>query len=64
MVAKNIIGCMASDDKLYGINYDVSHLKVQFTLNDGDMLGLLTCSMPALAEKDEQGRDITATEQY
>ena len=64
MAAKNMIGCMQSNDKLDGINYDIWHLKVQFTLNDGDMLDLLTSSMPALADKDEQDRDIIATEQY
>jgi len=64
MTAKNMISCMQSNDKLDGMNYDVWHLKVQFALNYGDMLGLLTSSMPAPADKDEQGRDITATEHY
>ena len=54
---------MQSNDKLDGTNYDIWHLKVQFALNDGDMLELWTSSMPASAEKDEQGRD-TAIEQY
>jgi len=45
-------------------NYDIWHLKVQFTLNEGDMLDHLTTSMPALADKYEQGKDITATEHY
>ena len=64
MAAKNTIGCMQSNDKLDGTNYDVWHLKVQFALDDGDMLDLLTFSMPTLADKDEQGRDTTATKQY
>ena len=42
---------MKSDDKLDGSNHDIWHLKVQFALNDGDMLDLLTSSMTALAEK-------------
>jgi len=64
MATKNLIGSMASNDKLDGSNYDVWHLKVQFTLNEGDMLDLLTTSMLPPAEKDDQGKDITATEQY
>jgi len=59
-----MICCMQSNDKLDGMNYDIWHLKVQLALNDGDMLDLLTSSMPTLVEKDEQGRDIIATEQY
>jgi len=53
MATKNMIGCMLSNDKLDGSNYDVWHLKVQFTLNDGDMLDLLTSFVPALAKKDD-----------
>jgi len=64
MVARNMIICMQYDDILDGSNCDVWHLKVQFYLNNDDMLGLLTSSMTAPAEKDEQGRDITVTEQY
>jgi len=64
MATKNRIGYIQSNDKLDGTNYDICHLKVQFALNDGDMLDLLTSSMPTLADKDEQGRDITTTEQY
>jgi len=52
MAAKNMIGCMQSNDKLDG-TYNVWHLKVQFTLNDGDMLDLLTSFVPALAKKDD-----------
>jgi len=37
-------------------------LKVQFYLNNDDMLDLLTSFTTALAEKDKQGRDITTTE--
>ena len=53
MAAKNMIGCMQSNDKLDGLNYDVCHLKAQFALNDGDLLDLLTSSMPVLADKDD-----------
>lgn len=64
MAARNMIGCMQFDDKLDGSNYDVWHLKVQFYLNNDDMLDHLTSSMVHPTEKDEQGRDITGTEQY
>ena len=64
MAAKNLIRSMPSNEKLDDKNYDVWLLKVQFTPNDGDMLDLLTTSMPAPTDKDDQGRDITVTEQY
>ena len=48
-----MIRCIQCNDKLDGTNYDVWHLKVQFSLNDGDILDLLTSSMIALADKDE-----------
>ena len=64
MAAKNLIGSMSSNEKLDGTNYDVWHLKVPFILNEGDMLDLLMTSMPAPADKDDQGMDITATKQY
>jgi len=64
MAAKNKISFMQSNDKLDGSNYSVWHLKVQFSLNDGEMLNLLTSSMPTLAEKDDEGKYITTTEQY
>jgi len=62
MAAKNLMGSMPSNEKLDGTNYDVWHLKVQFTLNEGDMLDLLMTSMRAPADKDDKGRDITAIE--
>ena len=64
MAARNMIGCMQSDDELDGSNYDFWHMKVQFYLNNDDMLDLLTSSKAPPAEKDEQDRDITVTEQY
>ena len=33
-------------------------------MNEGDMLDLLTTTMPAPADKDEEGKDITTSEQY
>ena len=53
MATKNLIGSMSSKEKLDNTNYDVWHLKVQFTLNEGGMLDLLTTSMPALTDKDD-----------
>jgi len=50
--AENLIGSMSSNEKLDDTNYDVWHLKVRFTLNEGDMLDLLI-SLPVLADKDE-----------
>ena len=51
-------------EKMDDSNYDIWHLKVQFTLNEGDILDLLTTSMPALIDKDEQGEDIITIEHY
>ena len=46
VVFQNLIGNMPSNKKLDVINYNVWYLKVQFTLNEGDMLDFLTTSMP------------------
>jgi len=64
MATGNLIGRMPISDKLNDSNYDLWHLKVQFILNEGGMLYHLTISMPAPANKDERGMDITITEQY
>jgi len=53
-----MIDCMESKDKLDGSNYNLWHLQVQFALNDGDMLNLLTSSMLAPVDKYYRGRDI------
>jgi len=44
---------MQSDDKLDDSNCNVWHLKVQFYLNNDNMLDLLTSSMVPPVEKDE-----------
>ena len=53
METKNLMGSMPSNEKLDDINYDRWHLKVQFILNEGDMLDLLTTFMPTSVDKDE-----------
>jgi len=55
---------MPISEKLNDNNYNLWHLKVQFILNEGDMVDHLTISMSALTNKDDQGNDITTTEQY
>ena len=60
MTARNLIGSIS--EKINASNYDLSHLKVQFIVNEGDMLDHLTVSMPAPAKKDEEGMDIIAVE--
>ena len=64
MAAKNLIGSMPSNEKFDGLNYDIWHLKVQFTLNEGDILVLLMTSMLILVDKDEYVKDITTNELY
>ena len=63
MAAKHFIGSMPISQKLDDTNHDIQNLKVQFNLNEGDILDLLTASMPAPADKDEQGQDIITNEQ-
>ena len=63
IAAENLIGSMPSNEKLDSSNYNVWHLKVYFTLNNCAILDLLTTSMPSLPDKDEQAKDITASEQ-
>jgi len=58
------IGSMPVNEKLAGTNYDLWSLKVQFLPNNGDMVEFLTGSMYPPVERDEDGNDITASEQY
>jgi len=58
------ISSMPVHEKLDETNYDLWSLKVQFLLNNGDMVELLTASMFAPAERDEHGNVVTASEQY
>ena len=62
MTSKNLIGSLSSKENLDGSNYDAWHLKVEFILNKGDILDLLTTSMLAPTNKDEHGKNITASE--
>jgi len=55
------IGSMPVNEKLDETNYDLWSLKVQFLLNNGDMVELLTASMFSPAEQDEHGNDVTAS---
>ena len=58
------IGSMPVNEKLDGTNYDLWSLKVQFLLNNGDMVEFLTASMYLSAEQDEHGNNVTVSEQY
>ena len=58
------IGSMPVNEKLDGTNYDLWSLKVQFLLNNGDMVEFLTASMYPPVERDEHGNDVTTSEQY
>ena len=62
-MATNIVS-MPFNETLDGTNYDLWSLKVQFLLNNGDMEEFLTASMFPLAERNEHGNDVTASEQY
>ena len=64
MATKNLIGSMPFSEKLDGNNCGLWHLKVQFILNEGDMLDHLTVSMPTPIDMNELGKDIIATKQY
>ena len=58
------IGSMLVNEKLDETNYDIWSLKVQFLLNNRDMVEFLTAFMFAPAEGDEHGNVVTASEQY
>jgi len=58
------IGSMPVNEKVDGTNYDLWSLKVQFLLNNRDMVEFLTTFMFAPAERDEHGNDVTTSEQY
>ena len=58
------IGSMPANEKLDGTNYNLWNLKVQFLLNNGDMVEFLTASMSTSAEWHEHGKEVTIGEQY
>jgi len=58
------IGSISVNEKLYETNYDLWSLKVQFLLNNGDMVEFLTTSMCPPTKRDEHGNDVTASERY
>jgi len=62
MTTKNLIGSMLTSKNLNDTNYDISYLKVQFILNEGDMLEHLIVSMATLVDRNKHGKDITASE--
>ena len=62
-MATNIIQYVINE-KLGGTNYVRWSLKVQFLLRQRDIIESLTASMSALAEWNENGKDVTASEQY
>ena len=55
-------GSMPVNEKLDGTNYDLWSLKVQFLLNNGDMVEFLTSCMLPPTERDEHGDNVTASE--
>ena len=57
------ISSMPVNEKLDGTDYDIWSLKVQFNLNNGDMVEFLRASLFAPAERDEHGNDVIASEQ-
>ena len=55
---------MPVHEKLDETNYDLWSLKVQFLLNNGDIVEFFTASMYPPTERDEHRNDLTASEQY
>ena len=60
----SMIGDLSTDEKLDGSNYDMWHWKIQFLLDDREVLEPLQVTMSALATKDKDDKDITSTEEY
>ena len=58
------MGSMPVNEKLNGTNYNIWCLKVQFLLNNGDMVEFLRAFMFALAEWDKHNNDVIASELY
>ena len=58
------IGSMSINERLDRNNYNLWSLKVQFLLNNGDMVEFLTISLSALVDRDEHGKDVAASGQY
>ena len=58
------IGSIPVDEKLDWTNFDIWSLKIQFLLNNGDILELLMATMSASVGTDERGKDVIASEEY
>ena len=55
---------MSTNGKLDESNYDMWRPKIQFFLNEREMLQHLTTTMSVPATKDKDNKDITSTEEY
>ena len=45
MVAKNVVANLTKDEKLTGNNYDIQHRKIQYLLNEQELLETLSSKM-------------------
>ena len=60
MVAKNVVADLTKGEKLVGTNYDIWHRKIQYLLNEQELLEPLE----ALMDEPDLGRDGTTTAQH
>jgi len=60
----SMIGALSTDEKLDGSNYDMWHRKIQFLLDNREVLEPLSVTISAPATKNKDDKDITSTEEY
>ena len=62
MAAKNVVADLTKGDKLVGTNFDMWHRKIQYLLNEQDLLEHLTYSMdqPEDGTTAQHRRDLEA----
>ena len=60
----SMFGDLFTNGRLDGSNYDTWSWKIQFLLNEHEVLEHLTTTMFVPATKDKDNKDITSTEEY
>ena len=60
----SMIGDLSTNEKLDEPNYNMWRRKIEFLLNEREVLEHLTTTMSSPAAKDKDNKDITSTKEY
>ena len=66
MAAKNVVADLTKDNKLTGNNYDIWHRKIQYLLNEQELLEILSSKMTRPEDKNttQHKRDLEAYQSW